>query len=369
MLLSVFTPSHRARHLDACYASLAGQSYPDWEWIVVLNGGASPWRPPVPDARVKVSRTGKVGGVGAAKRAACALASGEVLVELDHDDLLASDCLAKLADAFSSDPSAVLVCSDWAQIGEDGGRNDDRFDPAMGWIYDDVAVDLMCRLYMAGRFVHIPQCLYLQRVHADNTQKRPRTNASIQTGTVALYQRYIYDLASAWAAREDLTEITLVVDAMPALRALPGGIAGREPRGTVVVIDPERPRIGLADGSVGAIHAPDVCQHVIERGGLFNECYRVLAHGGLLFTDTPSTDGRGAFQDPRHRSFWNENSFWYVSQAALAPAVAGLEARFQVSHLRTWYPTPFHEQTAIAYVQANLLALKDGPRQGGPMLW
>ncbi len=421
MLLSVFTPSHRARHLDACYASLAGQSYPDWEWIVVLNGGASPWRPPVPDARVKVSRTGKVGGVGAAKRAACALASGEVLVELDHDDLLASDCLAKLADAFSSDPSAVLVCSDWAQIGEDGGRNDDRFDPAMGWIYDDVSVDgvdvlrchglvssphnvgyiwyapnhvrafrrdayeaaggydanlsvlddqdLMCRLYMAGRFVHIPQCLYLQRVHADNTQKRPRTNASIQTGTVALYQRYIYDLASAWASREDLAEITLVVDAMPALCTLPGGIAGREPRGTVVVIDPERPRIGLADGSVGAIHAPDVCQHVIERGGLFNECYRVLAHGGLLFTDTPSTDGRGAFQDPRHRSFWNENSFWYVSQAALAPAVAGLEARFQVSHLRTWYPTPFHEQTAIAYVQANLLALKDGPRQGGPMLW
>ncbi|MGC8512096.1 MAG: glycosyltransferase, partial [Acidimicrobiales bacterium] len=90
---------------------------------------------------MRVSRAGKVGGVGAAKRAACALASGEVLVELDHDDLLARNCLARLAEVFAEDPSVVFACSDWAQIGEDGGRNDDRFNPAMGWVYDDVTVD------------------------------------------------------------------------------------------------------------------------------------------------------------------------------------------------------------------------------------
>ncbi len=39
-----------------------------------------------------------------------------------------------------------------------------------------------------------------------------------------------------------------------------------------------------------------------------------------------------------------------------------------MSHLRTWYPSAWHEQTDIAYVQANLLAVKDGPRQGGPLL-
>ena len=32
---------------------------------------------------------------------------------------------------------------------------------------------------------------------------------------------------------------------------------------------------------------------------------------------TPSTDGRGAFQDPTHVSFYNENSFWYFTDRRL----------------------------------------------------
>jgi len=39
-----------------------------------------------------------------------------------------------------------------------------------------------------------------------------------------------------------------------------------------------------------------------------------------------------------------------------------------VSHLRTFYPSPTHEQGFTPYVQANLLAIKEGPRQGGPLL-
>jgi len=132
MLLSVFTPSNRTRYLDDCYASLAAQSYADWEWVVLLNGGATAWRPPAADNRVKVSRTARVGGVGAAKRAACALASGDVLVELDHDDMLASGCLARLADVFAKDPSVVFACSDWAQIGEDGGQGGTGTDASGG---------------------------------------------------------------------------------------------------------------------------------------------------------------------------------------------------------------------------------------------
>jgi hypothetical protein len=58
----------------------------------------------------------------------------------------------------------------------------------------------------------------------------------------------------------------------------------------------------------------------------------------------------------------------YVTQAALHDAIPDLKARFQVSHLRTFYASPGHEQLNIAYVQANLLAVKEGPRQGGPLL-
>ena len=105
-----------------------------------------------------------------------------------------------------------------------------------------------------------------------------------------------------------------------------------------------------------------------DRPGLFNECFRVLAHGGVLLTETPSTDGRGAFQDPSHVAFYNENSFWYVTQANLLSSMPGLKARFQVSHVRTYFPTEWHRDVQVSYVQANLLPVKDGPRQGGPLL-
>jgi glycosyltransferase involved in cell wall biosynthesis len=410
--VSVFTPSHRPRYLNECYKSLAAQTISEWEWVVVLNGSAGDWRPPVPDERVRVARERKVKGVGAAKAAACALARGEVLVELDHDDLLAPTCLERVGATFAEHPEVVFVSSDWAQVGEDGSRNDDRFDEGAGWVYDDVEVggqsylrcrglepsphnlgyiwyapnhvrafrrdayervggydaslevlddqELMIRLYLDGEFCHLPECLYLQRVHRANTQAKPRTNAFIQAQTVALYQANIAELTSAWAARRGLAEVTLRV----------GGVLqpDREPAGKVVDLDPDRPFLPVPDGGAGAVHALEVLQHVVDRAALFNECHRALAHGGILFTETPSTDGRGAFQDPSHRSFWNENSFWYLTQAALRPALPRLTARFQVSHLGTWYPTAWHEQVQVPYVRANLLAMKDGPRQGGPLL-
>jgi hypothetical protein len=87
-----------------------------------------------------------------------------------------------------------------------------------------------------------------------------------------------------------------------------------------------------------------------------------------MLTQTPSTDGRGAFQDPSAVAYYNENSFMYLTQAALHAAIPDLTARLQVSHLRTFYPSPGHEELDVAYVQANLLAVKEGPRQGGPLL-
>ena len=212
MLISVFTPSHDTRFLGDAYESLVSQSLPDWEWIVLLNKGAN-WRPPQEDPRVHVSRAAsRVRGIGALKRAACELATGDILVELDHDDVLTRGCLAALADVFK-DPKVVCAYSDWAQINEDGSPNQDRFDVSNGWVYTagtlegknlnrchamaatphnmgyiwyapnhvrafrrsayykvggynaDLAFlddqDLMCRLFLAGEFAHVERCLYL----------------------------------------------------------------------------------------------------------------------------------------------------------------------------------------------------------------
>jgi hypothetical protein len=107
---------------------------------------------------------------------------------------------------------------------------------------------------------------------------------------------------------------------------------------------------------------------VAQKVELANELHRLLAPGGMLLTRTPSTDGRGAFQDPTHTAYYNENSFWYYTDDAYRRHVPDLTARFQTSRLVTYFPTPWHEAHRIPYVAANLIAVKPGtPRCGGPL--
>jgi hypothetical protein len=144
--------------------------------------------------------------------------------------------------------------------------------------------------------------------------------------------------------------------------------ADPEERYEDAVLDPTEPTIAADDNSVGVLKAYDVLQRMPERAAFFNEVYRALAHAGLIFTLTPSTDGRGAFQDPSYTAYYNENSFMYLTERALRDLIPELTARLQLSHLRTFFPTEEHAELDIPYVQANLIAIKDGPRQGGPLL-
>jgi Glycosyl transferase family 2 len=410
--VSVFTPSHDTRYLNLAYESLREQSYSDWEWIVLLNRKAADWEPPGGDSRVSVSRAPtRTKGVGALKRVACGRASGDILVELDHDDKLSRGALAQIVDAFR-DPGVVFAYSDFAQIDDDGSPNRERFDQSYGWVYTRGTIDgeeydrchalaptphnlgyiwyapnhvrafrrstydqvgghnpgleflddqeLMCRLYLAGEFRQIKRCLYFQRVHDENTQREQRINDAIQEQTVEYYREFIEEMALAWASRNGLRCLRLRTPIW----------IGEDPdeRYEDLVIDPDDPRIASDDDSVAVLIAHDVLQRMPNRAAFFNEVYRVLTHAGLIFTQTPSTDGRGAFQDPSHTAFYNENSFMYLTQRSLRNAIPELNARLQVSHLRTFYPSAGHEQIDICYVEANLLAIKDGPRQGGPLL-
>src|SRR3954467_6971043 len=135
-----FTPSHRGTYLDECLESLLRQTFTDWEWVVLLNGGAR-WRPASADPRIRVEVDDELSGVGAAKRRACLLSRGEFLVELDHDDVLASTALERGGEGFDAKPDASLVYSHCAQILEDGSRDDSRFDERYGWTFRDVDVD------------------------------------------------------------------------------------------------------------------------------------------------------------------------------------------------------------------------------------
>jgi len=72
------------------------------------------------------------------------------------------------------------------------------------------------------------------------------------------------------------------------------------------------------DDSIHYIRAFDVVEHLRDPIHTMNEGWRVLKHGGIFEIWVPSTEGRGAFQDPTHVSYWNYNSFAYYSEAYLA---------------------------------------------------
>jgi glycosyltransferase involved in cell wall biosynthesis len=65
------------------------------------------------------------------------------------------------------------------------------------------------------------------------------------------------------------------------------------------------------DSSVDELRAYDVIEHLPDRINTMNEIWRVCKPGAKIDIFVPSTDGRGAFQDPTHISFWNINSFQY----------------------------------------------------------
>lgn len=414
-LVSIFTPSHNPEYLDDAFFSVLNQTYENWEWIIVLNGNAE-WTPPSEDPRVKIYINNDIYGVGAAKKYACSLANGEYLVELDHDDILASFCIDEVVNAFKDNPDCGFVYSATAQIDAEGSRNDNKFNPHMGWVYyeevvDDKSVsvarsftpypstvsyiwfapnhvrafrkdiydlvggyddtldvlddqDIMCRMYQVTDFFQIKDCLYLQRVHENNTQRDQTLNQRIQVETVEMYDRYIEQNALAWSKRNSL----LALD-MGAAHGKPEGYIGVDQYdgpGVDIIADISK-GIDLPDNSVGVIRAVDFLEHIPDKVSVFNEMYRVLAHGGIILSMTPSTDGRGAFQDPTHVSFYNENSFWYFTSEFYSKYVPEINCKFQASRISTFYPSDWHRQHNILYVVANLVAVKDGSRIAGEL--
>jgi len=409
-MISIFTPSHNPKYLDEAYESIRAQTIQDWEWVVLLNGDAH-WERPNYDDRVRVAyaEPHMNGSVGALKRHAVDLCSGTILVELDHDDTLAPTALEEIKKVFNGDPETVFVYSDFAHLDVDGKPHAHMFDQTYGWNYytdgehvvcagmkptphnvsfiwyapnhvrafrksaydaaggydysrkvlDDQ--DLMARLYLQGKFHHIEKCLYYQRLHGENTQVDPETNVFIQEETVRLHSQNIQSLLLKWSEDNGLLALDL------------GGAHNPAPGYKTVDLHEPADYVGdifnvlgeLEDNSVGVIRAVDFCEHIADKIRLWNEFYRVLAHGGMVVSLTPSTDGRGAYQDPTHVAFYNENSFWYWVDDNYRRYVPEIKVNFQVSQLFTHFPSEWHKTHNIPYVCANLIAIKEGPRQGG----
>jgi len=88
------------------------------------------------------------------------------------------------------------------------------------------------------------------------------------------------------------------------------------------------------DSSVHEIRAYDIIEHLPDKIHTMNEAWRVLVPGGIFDIFIPTTEGRGAWQDPTHVSFWNRNSFFYfvdgIAERERFGKHYGIKARFHV---------------------------------------
>jgi len=107
------------------------------------------------------------------------------------------------------------------------------------------------------------------------------------------------------------------------------------------------------DSTVDEIFAKDFLEHIHPDKVIFviEEIYRVLKPKGKFESITPSTDGRGAFQDPTHRSFWNINSWLYYTDDAHR-SFYNINAKFEVLMLVDFVG---NERLKVIYTQAVLL--------------
>ena len=396
-MISVITPSHKTKYLKDLYECLLKQTLTDWEWVVVLNGEAE--NITFEDPRVKIFRSDFTGSVGTLKRFASEKAQGDIIVEVDHDDLITPDALEEVRNSFTE--GVVFSYSNFAEVNEDWTPR--KFDLSYGWEYkpftyegheilecvspspipqhmsiiwfapnhirawkkdtymevgghSDLPVaddhELILKLWFKGKFAHINKCLYIYRVHSDNTWLE--RNAEVQTRMWQNHQNYIYKLAEKFAEDNNLEKIDLC-----------GGIDKPEGYKSIDIANGDinqdlNKKWKLKDGSVGVIRAHDAIEHLKDPVFTMNEAYRVLTHGGYFLIEVPSTDGVGAWCDPTHVSFWNKRSFRYYTEKDMGKYLPNFKGKFQILKLENemrWDNVP--------YVVAHLVAIKDGNKIHG----
>jgi len=135
--ISVILPVYRTsvEILERTIASVEKQSYPIWQLCIVDDGSQSPGideivdRHSSLDARVQLVRLPSNQGISAASNAALAMARGEFVALLDHDDELSPNALYHFVDAINQNPEADIFYSDEDHLDEAGLRSDPFFKP------------------------------------------------------------------------------------------------------------------------------------------------------------------------------------------------------------------------------------------------
>ena len=136
--ISVVMPAYDTgeRVLREAIASVRGQLYPHWELCIAddASPGERVWgilqAAAAEDPRIRIVRRDTNGHISAASNSALALATGDFVALMDHDDVLAEHALYEIAAEIEAHPDAELIYSDEDKIDETGHRFDPHFKTA-----------------------------------------------------------------------------------------------------------------------------------------------------------------------------------------------------------------------------------------------
>lgn len=402
---SIITPEHKKENIPflmELYESIKAQTHDNWEWIIYLNGNCKIAHLPQElkdDDRVKIHNGITNPNVGFIKNKAFNLGKGDILVEVDHDDLLHEECLEELNNAFQ-DKEVGFAYSEDLLYDMRGDEYKIPWNPENGWTYkwmefrgeqfikidafpatshsigiiwyapDHVRAwrksvyqelgghnpelnicddhELVIRSYLKTKFCFIPKVLYYYRWLPGNDNTQTQRLDDIQIKTFELFHQYAQQLAERDAELNNLLKVDLS--------------EGLYPRQGYVTIDQLSDVLPFPDNSVGVINASHILSKLKDPIKTMSEIYRVLCDGGWAFIEVPSTDGRGAFQDPTNISYWNENSFWYYTRQEKAQFIKNSTIKFQEFRLDTvWW------DNNIAITNAWLCAIKSNKRRPHPV--
>lgn len=136
-LISLLVPVYRTPEiwLRRCLDSVLAQAYPHWELCVADDASPDPHVRAVleeyarRDPRIRVEFRERNGHIAASSNTALAMARGEYVGLLDHDDELRPHALLAMAEAIVADRGVRLLYSDEDKIDGDGRRFQPYFKP------------------------------------------------------------------------------------------------------------------------------------------------------------------------------------------------------------------------------------------------
>jgi len=206
-LISIVMPVYNTPEsmLEEAIESVRRQAYRNWELLVADDASTETHVGPIlkrlakADRRIAVRRLERNAGIALASNAGLAMATGEFVAFLDHDDWLEPDALFEMARVMSAEPEADFIYSDEDKVDEAGYFQQPFFKP--DWSPDTLLTkmytchfavfrrslieaiggfrkefdgaedyDLVLRLVeRTDRIFHIPDMLYSWRTHPRST--------------------------------------------------------------------------------------------------------------------------------------------------------------------------------------------------------